>query len=105
MDPIGFDMENFDAVGRWRERDSDNPIDAEGGIPGLKKMLLERSNEFVGAVTEKLLMYAVGRNLQYYDAPAIREIVRSAAPSKYTFSSLILGVVKSAPFQMRRSAL
>src|SRR6185369_5650063 len=100
MDPIGFAMENFDAVGRWRERDSDNPIDAEGGIPGLKKMLLERSNEFVGAVTEKLLMYAAGRNLQYYDAPAIREIVRAAAPSKYTFSSLILGVVKSAPFQM-----
>jgi hypothetical protein len=105
MDPIGFAMENFDAVGRWRERDSDNPIDAEAGIPGLKKMLLERSNEFVGAITEKLLMYAAGRNLQYYDAPAIREIVRSAAPSKYTFSSLILGVVKSVPFQMRRSAL
>jgi hypothetical protein len=68
-------------------------------------MLLEHSNEFVGAVTEKLLMYAVGRNLQYYDAPAIREIVRSAAPGKYGFSSLVLGVVKSAPFQMRKSAL
>src|SRR5262249_27535317 len=105
MDPIGFAMENFDAVGRWRERDSDNPIDAEAGIPGLKKMLLEHSNEFVGAVTEKLLMYAAGRNLQYYDAPAVREIVRSAATSKYRFSSLILGVVKSVPFQMRRSAL
>jgi Protein of unknown function (DUF1588)/Protein of unknown function (DUF1592)/Protein of unknown function (DUF1585) len=105
MDPIGFAMENFDAVGRWRERDADNPIDAEAGIPGLKKMLLEHSNEFVGALTEKLLMYAVGRNLQYYDAPAIREIVRSAAPGKYTFSSLVLGVVKSVPFQMRRSAL
>jgi hypothetical protein len=105
MDPIGFAMENFDAVGRWRTRDADNPIDAEAGITGLKKMLLEHSNEFVGAVTEKLLMYAVGRNLQYYDAPAIREIVRSAAPGKYGFSSLVLGVVKSTPFQMRKSAL
>jgi hypothetical protein len=66
-------------------------------------MLAERSNEFVFAVTEKLLMYAAGRNLQYYDSPAIREIVRSAAPAGHTFSSLVLGVVKSVPFQMRRS--
>jgi hypothetical protein len=104
MDPIGFAMENFDAVGRWREREADKPIDSGDGIPGLKKMLMEHSGEFVSAMTEKLLMYAVGRNLQYYDAPAIREIVRSAAPSKYTFSALVLGIVKSAPFQMRRSA-
>jgi hypothetical protein len=104
MDPIGFAMENFDAIGKWRERDADKPIEAADGIPGLKKMLMEHSEEFVGAVTEKLLMYAVGRNLQYYDAPAIREIVRSAAPGKYTFSSLVLGVVKSVPFQMRRTA-
>ena len=104
MDPIGFAMENFDAIGRWRDRDSGKPIDAEDGIPGLKKMLLEHSGEFVSAVTEKLLMYAAGRNLQYYDAPAIREIVRSGAPSNYTFASLVLGVVKSVPFQMRRSA-
>ena len=105
MDPIGFAMENFDAVGRWRERDSDNPIDADSGIPGLKRMLLENSDEFVSAVSEKLLMYAIGRNLQYYDSAAIREIVRSAASSKYAFSTLVLGVVKSVPFQMRRSAL
>jgi hypothetical protein len=104
MDPIGFAMENFDAVGRWRERDSGNAIDAGDGVAGLKKMLLEHSGEFVSAVTEKLLMYAAGRNLQYYDAPAIREIVRSAAPGKYTFSSLVLGVVKSVPFQMRSAA-
>ena len=103
MDPIGFAMENFDAVGRWRDRDADKPIDAEAGIPGLKKMLVERSDEFVFAVTEKLLMYAAGRNLQYYDAPAIREIVRSAAPAGHSFSSLVLGIVKSVPFQMRRS--
>jgi hypothetical protein len=104
MDPIGFAMENFDAIGKWRERDSGNPIDAGDGIPGLKKMLLEQSGEFVSAVTEKLLMYAVGRNLQYYDAPAIREIVHSAAPGNYKFSALVLGVVKSVPFQMRKSA-
>ena len=71
------------------------------GIPGLRKMLVDHSDEFVSTVTEKLLMYAVGRNLQYYDAPAVREIARSAARNKYTLSSLVLGVVKSAPFQMR----
>ncbi len=103
MDPIGFAMENFDAIGRWRDRDSWNPIDAGDGVAGIKKMLLENSGEFVSAVTEKLLMYAAGRNLQYYDAPAIREIVRAAAPGKYTFSALVLGVVKSIPFQMRNS--
>jgi Protein of unknown function (DUF1585)/Protein of unknown function (DUF1588) len=104
MDPLGFAMENFDAVGRWRERDAGKSIDSGDGIPGLKKMLLERSDEFVFAVSEKLLMYAIGRNLQYYDAPAIREIVRSTAGSKHTFSALALAVAKSAPFQMRRSA-
>ncbi|HSU87580.1 MAG TPA: DUF1588 domain-containing protein, partial [Terriglobia bacterium] len=101
MDPIGFAMENFDAIGRWRDRDSFNPIDAAEGVPGLKKMLMDHSNEFVSAVAEKLLMYAVGRNLQYYDAPAVREIIREAAPEKYTLSSLVLGIVKSVPFQMR----
>ena len=73
------------------------------GMPGLRKMLLDRSGEFVAATTEKLLMYAIGRNLQYYDAPTVREIVRQAAPAKYTFSSILLGVVKSAPFQMRKT--
>ena len=86
MDPIGFAMENFDAIGKWRDLDSFNPIDASGamadgttfvGVAGLRKMLLDHSGEFVSAVTEKLLMYAVGRNLQYYDAPAVREIVRA----------------------------
>ena len=104
MDPIGFAMENFDAVGRWRDRDSGNTIDAGDGVAGLKKTLLDQSDQFVWALSEKLLMYAVGRNLQYYDAAAIREIVRYAAPGKYTFSSLVLGVVKSVPFQMRKSA-
>src|SRR5262249_16857493 len=91
MDPIGFSMENFDALGRWRDRDSGGTIDASGllpdgthfdGIPGLRKMLLQHSDEFVSTVTEKLLMYAVGRNLQYYDAPAVREIVRGSTREK-----------------------
>jgi hypothetical protein len=112
MDPIGFSMENFDALGQWRERDAGGPIDATGvlpegtrfdGIPGLRKMLIEHSDEYVSTVTEKLLMYAVGRNLQYYDAPAVRAIVRSAARDRYTMSSLVLGIVKSAPFQMREA--
>ncbi len=112
MDPIGFSMENFDALGQWRDRDAGGAIDASGllpdgtkfdGIPGLRKMLLDHSDEFVSTVTEKLLMYAVGRNLQYYDAPAVREIVRGAARDKYTLASLVLGVVKSTPFQMREA--
>jgi hypothetical protein len=104
-------MENFDALGKWRDRDAGGAIDASGllpdgtrfeGIPGLKKMLLEHQDEFISTVTEKLLMYAAGRNLQYYDVPAVREIARGAARDKYTLSSLVLGVVKSAPFQMRQ---
>jgi mono/diheme cytochrome c family protein len=111
MDPIGFSMENFDALGKWRDRDAGGAIDASGvlpdgtrfdGIPGLKKLLLEHQDEFVSTVTEKLLMYAAGRNLQYYDAPAVREIARVAARDKYTLSSLVLGIVKSVPFQMRQ---
>jgi len=112
MDPIGFAMENFDAVGRWRDSDGGNAIDASGvfpdgvkfeGMSGLKKVLLDHPGQFVDTVAGKLLMYSVGRNLQYYDAPPVRAIVRDAAKDNYTFSSLILGVVKSTPFQMRES--
>src|SRR4029077_17818456 len=112
MDPIGFSMENFDAIGKWRDRDSGNRIDATGVLPdgvrfegtaGLRKILIEHSNEFVSTVAEKLLMYAAGRNLQYYDAPAVREIAREAAKSNNTFSALVVGVVKSTPFQMREA--
>ena len=112
MDPIGFAMENFDAVGRWRERDGEQPIDATGtfpegtkfdGIPGLKKELLRQPEQFVGTVAERLLMYAVGRNLQYYDAPTVRAVMREAAPADYTLASLVLGIVKSRPFQMREA--
>jgi hypothetical protein len=112
MDPIGFAMENFDAVGRWRERDGDQPIDSTGvfpegtkfdGIRGLKQELLRQPEQFVGTVAERLLMYAVGRNLQYYDAPTVRAVMREAQPANYTLASLVLGVVKSRPFQMREA--
>jgi hypothetical protein len=110
MDPIGFAMEHFDAIGRWRETDADAPIDASGVLPGgarftgvaeLRSILLGQPEQFVGALTEKLLMYAAGRNVQYDDAPAVRAIVREAAKTDYRFASIVLGVVKSAPFQMR----
>jgi hypothetical protein len=112
MDPIGFAMDNFDAVGRWRDTDAGQAIDASGvlpegtkfnGVAELKKALLRNPEQFVDTITEKLLMYAIARNVQYYDRPAIRAIVRQAAGSNYTFASLVLGVVKSAPFQMRKS--
>jgi hypothetical protein len=113
MDPIGFAMENFDAVGKWREHDAGAPIDTSGvlpdgtridGLAGLKQALLAKPGHFASAVTEKLLMYALGRNLQYYDVPAVRAVVRTAADDDYRFSSMVMGIVKSAPFQMRTSA-
>jgi hypothetical protein len=110
MDPIGFAMENFDAVGRWRDTDAGQRIDVSGAFPdgtkfdgmaGLKKVLLAHPDQFAGTVAEKLLMYAIGRNLQYYDAPAVRAILRDAKASNYSFASMVMGVVKSTPFQMR----
>lgn len=112
MDPIGFAMENFDAVGKWRTRDAGNSIDTSGTLPdgskfdgiiGLKKALTAHPEQFVDTVASKLLMYGLGRNLQYYDAPAVRTIVHDAAPNKYTLASLVVGVVKSPQFQMRTS--
>jgi hypothetical protein len=112
MDPIGFAMENFDAIGRWRDTDAGMPIDGSGvfpdgekfnGMAGLKKALLSHPEEFVSTVTEKLLMYALGRNVQFYDQPVVRGIMRQSARDKYTLASLVLGVVKSAPFQMRET--
>jgi len=111
MDPIGFSLENYDAVGRWRDIDgSGKPIDASTqladgtkftGVEGLKGVILQNTERFVSAVSEKLLMYGLGRNVQYYDAPAIRAIVRDAAKKNNTFAALVEGVVKSKPFQMR----
>jgi mono/diheme cytochrome c family protein len=112
MDPLGLSLENFDAVGRWRTLgESSASIDASGVFPdgskfqgaaGLKQMLLQ-SDRFVPTVTEKLLTYALGRGLEHYDAPAVRTIVRNASRDDYRFSSLITGVVQSAPFTMRRA--
>jgi hypothetical protein len=112
MDPIGFAMENFDAVGRWRDRDAGNPIDASGvfpggekfdGMAGLKATLVSHPEEFVSTMAEKLLMYGIGRNVQYFDQPVVRAIVKDSARNNYTFASLVLGVVKSTPFQMREA--
>jgi hypothetical protein len=112
MDPIGFAMEHFDAVGRWRDRDGDSPIDASGvfpggekfdGMAGLKTVLLSHPEEFLSTVSEKLLMYAIGRNVQYFDEPAVRGIMKEGARDNDTFASLVMGVVKSVPFQMREA--
>ncbi|MEE9162959.1 MAG: DUF1585 domain-containing protein, partial [Candidatus Neomarinimicrobiota bacterium] len=112
MDPLGFALENFDAIGRWRDTEAGKPNDTSGVLPdgtplqgpaGLREVLLSRRQEFVLNVTEKLLTYALGRGVEYYDAPAVRAIMQEAAPGDYRWSSLILGIVKSTPFQMRRS--
>jgi hypothetical protein len=113
MDPLGFAMDNFDAVGRWRTTEENAPIDSSGvfpdgtkfqGILELRKILLSRPDRFVSTVTENLLTYALGRGVEYYDEPAIRKIVEEAAPGGYHWSSIILGIVKSVPFRMRNSA-
>jgi hypothetical protein len=112
MDPVGFSLENYDAIGRWRTTDQDAPIDASGNLPdggqftgvaGLKQALLSKPDLFVNTLTEKLLTYGLGRGLESYDAAAVRKIVRDARTNDYRFSSLILGIVNSSPFQMRRS--
>ncbi len=112
MDPLGLSLENFDAVGKWRTLgEGSTPIDASGRFPdgtaftgptGLREGLL-RSNRFVATLTEKMLTYGLGRGLEYYDAPAVRAILRDASRDDYRFSSLILGVVQSAPFRMRKA--
>ena len=112
MDPVGFSLENFDAVGRWRTMEDTTPIDASGGLPdgskftgvsGLQKAMVSRPDIFVTTFCDKLLTYALGRGVEYYDAPAIRKVVRDSEAQDYRFSSIVLGIVKSAPFQMRRS--
>jgi len=113
MDPLGFSLENFDSIGQWRTKDGDAPIDASGvlmdgtkvnGPTALRAALLQQKDQFVKAVTGKLLMYALGREIDYHDASAIRSIVRAAAADDYRWSSTILALVKSMPFQMRRAA-
>ena len=113
MDPIGFALESFDAVGKYRTYDENfEPIDTSGvypdgsninGLAGLRQVLVNHSDRFTVNLTNKLLTYALGRGVEYYDAPAVRSILREAAPKDFRFSSLILGIVRSTPFQMRRS--
>jgi mono/diheme cytochrome c family protein len=114
MDPLGFALENFDAIGGWRTTSgaANTPIDSSALLPDgtkfdgpteLRRILLERREEFVATLTEKLLTYALGRGIEYYDAPAIRKITREAAASNYTWLSLTIGIVSSTPFQMRRA--
>ena len=106
MDPVGFSLENFDAVGRFREADSGGGLpdgSTFNGPDGLKKALLKRPELFVSTTTEKLLTYALGRGVEDFDGPAVRKIVQDARGQDYRFSSLVLGIVNSTPFQMRRS--
>ena len=118
MDPLGFALDNFDAIGRWRTTDDPRfpgqpgpPIDASGITPdgqrfegpgGLRQLLLDRRQEFTRTVTEKLLTYALGRRLEHYDRPVVRQIVRDAADSDHRWSALIMGIIESTPFQLRR---
>jgi hypothetical protein len=110
MDPIGFGLENYDAVGAWRTTDGKFPVETTGALPGgatftgskgLKQILRGQSETFVHNVTEKLLTYSLGRGLERFDAPTVDGIARQIASSNYKFSALVLEVVKSAPFQMR----
>jgi hypothetical protein len=113
MDPLGFALEHYDAVGAWRTTaEGGAAVDASGRLPdgatveglnGLRSLLMSRPEQFAGTVTEKLLSYALGRGLEYQDMPVVRRIVRDSASSDYRWSSLITGIVNSASFQMRMS--
>jgi hypothetical protein len=105
-------MENFDGTGRWRTKEDGSAIDVSGtlftgakldGVNGLRQELTRRPEVFVGVLTERMLTYAVGRGLEHYDMPAVRTIVRDARSSQYRFSSIVLGVARSVPFQMKET--
>jgi hypothetical protein len=111
MDPMGLSLENFDAVGAWRTKDSGYAVDTSGRLVdgtkvtdpvSLRRALLTRSDVFVGNFTAKLMMYALGRGIEYFDMPTVRAINRDAAKDNYLFESIIMGIVKSTPFQMRK---
>jgi len=112
MDPIGFSMENFDGIGRWRAKEDGTAIDASGtlftgakldGVSALRQEMTRRPEVFVGVLTERMLTYAVGRGLEYYDMPAVRKIVQDARSTDYKFSSIVLGVTRSVPFSMKET--
>jgi hypothetical protein len=111
MDPVGFSLEPFDLIGKYRDTDGGVPVNATGrladgtaldGPASLRSALLDRRDAVASTATEKLLTYALGRRVEYFDMPAVRAIVRGAAPNDFRFSSLIVGIVKSTPFQMKR---
>jgi hypothetical protein len=111
MDPLGLALENFDATGRWRSHMLGGAvIDSSGTTPdgtpfegpaALRALLVRNPEQFATVVTEKMLTYALGRGVEYYDVPAVRQILRDVAPSNYSAAALVVGVVKSLPFQMR----
>jgi hypothetical protein len=112
-DPVGFALENYDAVGRWRTLEGGEPIDASGtlfdgtnfrGVAGLQKAILNRPELFITTLSEKLLTFAIGRGVAYYDAAALRKIVRDASTQDYRFSAIVMGIVNSTPFRMRTSS-
>jgi hypothetical protein len=112
MDPVGFALENYDALGRWRDFEDSKPVDVSGGLPdgskfvgvdALEEALLKRPDLFVGTFAEKLLTFALGRGIEPFDGPAVRKIVKDAEADDYKFSSLIVAVVNSVPFKMRNS--
>jgi|TARA_B100000745_G_scaffold96893_1_gene61509 hypothetical protein len=114
MDPFGLALESFDAIGGLRTHDVGELIDASARLPdgssfegpdGVREYLLGNGERFVATLTKKLLIYALGRGLEDYDPPAVRRIVRAAAAEDYSWSSLVIGIVESVPFQMRRSQL
>jgi hypothetical protein len=112
MDPLGFALENFDGIGMWRTTEDGTPIDTSAMMPdgekfdgpaGLRTMFMRRPEQFAATVAEKLLAFGLGRALEYYDRPAVRKIVRDAAPGGFRWSSIILGVVHSTPSRMKAS--
>ena len=114
MDPIGLALENFDAIGRWREADGALKIDASStlwdgtdvkGPAGLRLAIASRPDQFARTATEMLLTYALGRGLEYHDMPIVRSIVAAAGRREYRFSALVTGIVGSVPFQMKTKAI
>jgi hypothetical protein len=111
MDPMGFALENYSAIGKWRTTEVGVPVDATGAFPDgskfsspaeFRKILMTHREEFIQTLTGKVMTYALGRGVEFYDMPAIRAIIRDAAATDFRWTSLILGVVKSVPFQMNR---
>jgi hypothetical protein len=113
MDPLGFGLENYDPIGRWRTQIGEQAVDASGQLPGgdpfegpagLKKVLLSRKEEFIRNITQKMLAYALGRGLEYYDMPTVKQIGQRLAANGYRSSVLLSEIVRSFPFQYRRNA-